>query len=164
MSRGAAWVWHSQSALRHSTAGACHCGADLGKGLLQHFGSRSISAASLCSSDTTVSGNCGSSSEVISDLGYGEALFQSAAVSSQGPIYSIGWRVSWKNTTQNTSNSFGRVDYPGTVNWGNNTSYYTNSGYVTATLSGSVELDNGGYCTIDNPADTRFISQGNPNK
>ncbi len=82
-----------------------------------------------------VPGNCGNINLAVYNGGNGDAVFESEVDSSKGAILSLTYTVQWDNYSKDIRNSFGNsLLFPGNP-WTNSTEQYTQSGYVTGTLS-----------------------------
>jgi hypothetical protein len=103
-------------------------------------------------------GDCGWSSLYIENLGTGTAAFHMAAGSSMGAIVNVNYNTNWTNWDKGISGSVSGSDWLFSTTWERTRVDYTQSGFVTATMSGVVTLWWGGTCGLLYPSDSEDIT------
>ncbi len=105
----------------------------------------------------TRTGDCGSSTLYLSNLGSGKARFHMEATSTQGAMVIVSYNTRWVNWwTSGSGNVYG-TDYPFSSHWVRNKDATTSAGWVTATMTGEVTLWWGGTCSFLFPSDDEII-------
>lgn len=85
----------------------------------------------------TTEGDCGTIEFYVDDYGYGDAGFWILVSSTQGPILGLSYSVNWTNWSRSTNGSFGNSYGPVGNPWYIEPSVYTNTGFVTGSVSAS---------------------------
>jgi hypothetical protein len=102
-------------------------------------------------------GACGISSLFIDDKGNGNARIYWSVYSYWGSITHRSLNVSWLNYSQGNTGWYTDQGYMFSSYYGASRTFYTRSGNVLATLSGSVTLGWGGRCYVLNPSDSTEV-------
>jgi len=103
-------------------------------------------------------GDCGSSWLYIGALGGGYATFDIGAESFLGPIANANYNVSWSNSSKSRNGYLSGSDWLLSTRWSTTRVDYTDTGFVTAVMTGVVTLAWGGTCVFLDPTDGRYIS------
>ncbi len=84
--------------------------------------------------DGTTSGNCGTITFWVFNLGNGDAGFYEYVSSTQGAIITLSYNVVWLNWNNNWSNSFSNSYLFPPNPWVNEDEAYTQPGFVTGSM------------------------------
>jgi hypothetical protein len=104
-----------------------------------------------------VPGTCGTSWLWIWDRGQGVAEFDFGAHSTQGSITEVSWNIPWYNYRTGVANAFGDASWPWSSQWDDSVRIWTDTGRVSATLTGTAILWWGATCDIQLPSDYQDI-------
>jgi hypothetical protein len=103
-------------------------------------------------------GDCGTSFLYMGDAGGGVAWFYYGFSSSQGNVVYRSLNVSWRNANTGVSGGFGDSAWMNSSTYSNVRNNNTDSGNVSGSMTGWVQLWWGGQCTIIPPGDSTVVS------